>query len=596
HHPVVRRPAHHRLLRRRVRQRRLGADQEVDHQRRRARGQLPPGPRHRARRRGAPPHRPLRADGFFGAQGGRRHRPPGAHHLDQRAAAGHRRPEVGLAGGAAGGRGRGVDRVPRPGGERGRVLHRHPVGHRVRPGVAPAQPGPVPPHRPEPDPPRAELRPGADDPPPAGQQLVRVDLLLAPAQRAPAALRPLRRRLQPGGGPPGLAPVRLRPDARLQRGGQLQVPRQHHRRRGGPLQLRAAGVRADLLSHAEGVDRPGHRVRDLAPGGPRRGGPAAQLLPHRLPAGQAVDVRRLAPGAVPGRAQRHRQQRDAVVRLLRSERRAGEDAGAAAGGGADARAQGGVLMLMRTRRALLLLATALGLGCTQDDPDDVFYWLGRVDDAGGAPRPGATVALADAPSQRTPSCIPTARLLLQFSVVDNTYSLGTLDYQPLKETAANEDGDWFFDLMRFEISPTLNDAPHCFLISSQGPGGTSIRSTTPGQATDLEFPDLVQWAPALAVQPGPPASVAPPDLPWAPSRDAVEIDVGHTRTSAYDWVIAGPGGEIAWQQITLGDPLALDPDLLEDFPGLSVGLEAWLFDQVEHHGPFGSTSGAVYWT
>ncbi|HYV48866.1 MAG TPA: hypothetical protein VFA20_28600, partial [Myxococcaceae bacterium] len=253
-------------------------------------------------------------------------------------------------------------------------------------------------------------------------------------------------------------------------------------------------------------------------------------------------------------------------------------------------------MLMRTRRALLLLATALGLGCTQDDPDDVFYWLGRVDDAGGAPRPGATVALADAPSQRTPSCIPTARLLLQFSVVDNTYSLGTLDYQPLKETAANEDGDWFFDLMRFEISPTLNDAPHCFLISSQGPGGTSIRSTTPGQATDLEFPDLVQWAPALAVQPGPPASVAPPDLPWAPSRDAVEIDVGHTRTSAYDWVIAGPGGEIAWQQITLGDPLALDPDLLEDFPGLSVGLEAWLFDQVEHHGPFGSTSGAVYWT
>jgi len=251
---------------------------------------------------------------------------------------------------------------------------------------------------------------------------------------------------------------------------------------------------------------------------------------------------------------------------------------------------------MLMRRALLLLAAALVLGCTQDDPDDVFYWLGRVADAGGAPLPGATVTLGSAPGQRTPSCLPTARLLLQFSVTDNTYSLGTLDYQPVKEVAANEDGAYFFDLMRFEISPTLADIPHCFAISSERPGGTSARSATLGQATDLEFPDLVQWAPALAVQPGPPASVALPALPWAPSRDAVEIAAGHTRASAYDWVIAAPGGEIAWQQITLGDPLALDPDVLEDFPGLSVRLEAWLFDRVERHGPFGSTTGASYWT
>jgi hypothetical protein len=247
------------------------------------------------------------------------------------------------------------------------------------------------------------------------------------------------------------------------------------------------------------------------------------------------------------------------------------------------------------RRVPLLLASALALGCTQNDPDDVFYWLGRVTDASGSPREGATVTLASARNQRTPACIPTERVLLQFSPVDNTYSLRKLEYQPVREAAANEDGAFYFDLMRFEINPTFEDLP-CFTVSAQGPGGTSARSAAVGFAKDLEFPDLAQWVPVLAVEQGPPARVALPALPWTPSSEDVQLEPGHIRRAAYDWVLAGPGGEMAWQQVTLGDPLALDPELLEDFSGLSVSLEAWLFDQVERHGPLGSTDISQYWT
>lgn len=247
------------------------------------------------------------------------------------------------------------------------------------------------------------------------------------------------------------------------------------------------------------------------------------------------------------------------------------------------------------RRALPLLAAALVLGCTQDDPDDVFYWLGRVTDATGGPRAGATVSLASAPGQRTPACMPTDRLLLQFSPADDTYSLAKVDYAEIRQATADGDGAFFFDLMRFEINPTDGDI-HCFLASAAGTGGTSARSAFFGLAKDHELPDLAQWAPALAVEQGSPARVPLPELPWTPERDPVEIDPGHARSAAYGWVLSGPGGEIAWQQVTLADPLALDPDLLEDFPGLSISLEAWLFDHVERHGPLGTTDVSEYWT
>jgi len=248
------------------------------------------------------------------------------------------------------------------------------------------------------------------------------------------------------------------------------------------------------------------------------------------------------------------------------------------------------------RRALPLLAIALLLGgCTQDDPDDVFYWLGRVTGAGGGPRAGATVSLASAASQRTPTCTPTDRLLLQFSPADDSYSLGKVGYAEVRQATAGEDGAFYFDLMRFEINPTTDDI-HCFLVSTPGAGGTSARSAFFGLAKDYELPDLAQWAPALALEQGPPARVPLPELPWAPARDPVEIETGHGRSAAYGWVLAGPGGEIAWQQVTFTDPLALDPDLLEDFPGLSVSLEAWLFDQVERGGPLGSVDVSQYWT
>jgi hypothetical protein len=61
-------------------------------------------------------------------------------------------------------------------------------------------------------------------------------------------------------------------------------------------------------------------------------------------------------------------------------------------------------------------------------------------------------------------------------------------------------------------------------------------------------------------------------------------------------MLAGPQGALAWQQLTEVDPLALDPELLEDFTGLSVTLQAWHDDLVESRGIFASGDFSEYAT
>src|SRR5262249_2688983 len=55
-------------------------------------------------------------------------------------------------------------------------------------------------------------------------------------------------------------------------------------------------------------------------------------------------------------------------------------------------------------------------------------------------------------------------------------------------------------------------------------------------------------------------------------------------------------GELAWQQLTEVDPLALDPELLEDFPGLSVTLQAWHDDVVDTRGLLATEDESEYAT
>ena len=245
--------------------------------------------------------------------------------------------------------------------------------------------------------------------------------------------------------------------------------------------------------------------------------------------------------------------------------------------------------------AAVTAAAAVALaGCIPQDPDDVFYFLGRVTDVAGAGLAGATVTLETQSTRTSGGCGATDRLSI---ARDEDSIFVQASYAPMREATANEDGFFYFDLMRFEITPASYSSS-CFAVFAQGPGGGNARSTSYGTAKDLVYPDLAIWDGAsLGVAPGAPASVGLPPLPWTPSREGYQLDeYGSIRRVLYDWTLVAPGDVLIWHQLTEGDPLLLEPEVVQDFSGLSVRLESWNADTVLRDGPFGSFDYTDYRT